>query len=98
MNIVLFKQVYKFDEKLNDNLTIIGRASIEVIRDSFYIYGSIMNGTFIECSFQYEWTKEGNIINKAITDTEDSHTWDSVIQDFVERAYDYISQQTNKTL
>lgn len=98
MNIVLFKQVYKFEEKLDNNLTITGRASIELIKDSFYIYGSIMNNDIIKCSFQYEWTKGGDIISKTITDTEDPHVWDSVIQDFMERAYEYISQQINKTL
>jgi hypothetical protein len=51
MNIILAKRIYKFEEKLNDNLTITGRASIEVIKDSFYIYGSIMNNDVIKCSF-----------------------------------------------
>lgn len=98
MNIILDKRIYKFEEKLNNNLTITGRASIEIIKDSFYIYGSIMYNDIIKCSFQYEWTKGGDIISKTITDTEDPHVWDSTIQDFMERAYEYISQQTNEPL
>lgn len=98
MNIILAKRIYKFEEKLDNNLTITGRASIETVKDSFYIYGSIRNNDFTKCSFQYEWTKGGDIISKSITDTEDPHVWDSVIQDFMERAYEYISHQTNEPL
>lgn len=98
MNIILAKRIYKFEEKLDNNLTIIGRASIEVVKDSFYIYGSIMDNDIVKCSFQYEWTKGGDIISKSITNAENPHVWDPIIQDFMERAYDYISHQTNEPL
>lgn len=97
MEVTIQSRAYQFIEE-QPNYTIKCSAYIEVIKNSFSICGYIENKSSMLCSFSYEWSKGGDIISKSIMDMDKSTNWDPIIQDFMERAYEYISHQTNEPL
>lgn len=97
MIVTLERRIYRFQEK-NDNYTITGTTSIETISNSFSISGQIDSNNKMQCTFSYEWTKGGEIISRSIMDAENLHAWDTIIQNFMDEAYAYITQQYNEPI